>query len=59
MTEVLVLISEGFTLKEIAPMLKVSRKTVEFHWANLRASLGLRSYVDACKYALRNKLITL
>lgn len=59
MTEVLVLIAEGLPLKEIAQKLNLSRKTIEFHWERLRVLLGFRSYVDACKYALRNKLITL
>lgn len=59
MIEVLTFIAEGFPLKEIAVILKVSHKTIEFHWERLRVLLGFRSYVDACKYALRNGLIKL
>jgi DNA-binding NarL/FixJ family response regulator len=55
--EVLKLIAEGHTSKEIATTLVLSIKTVETHRANILAKLGMRDRVDLTRYAIRRGLI--
>ena len=57
--EVLKLLAEGYTTKEIADILVISPKTVEGHKTNLMAKLGLRNRVELVKYALRKGIITI
>ena len=56
--EVLQLIAEGRSTKEIAATLNISTKTVEFHRASLAEVLGLRSVADLTRYALQHGIIT-
>jgi DNA-binding NarL/FixJ family response regulator len=55
--EVLQLLAEGKSAKEIAAALTLSVKTVETHRANLMRSLGLDSISDLVRYAVRNRII--
>jgi two-component system, NarL family, response regulator NreC len=55
--EVLQLIAEGYTNKEIAEILCVAVKTVQAHRANLMEKLDLHSKGDLIKYAIRKKII--
>jgi len=55
--EVLKLIAEGDTSKEIATTLVLSIKTVESHRANILGKLGMRDRVDLTRYAIRRGLI--
>jgi DNA-binding NarL/FixJ family response regulator len=55
--EVLKLIAEGHTSKEIATTLVLSIKTVESHRANILGKLGMRDRVDLTRYAIRRGLI--
>jgi DNA-binding NarL/FixJ family response regulator len=55
--EVLKLIAEGHTSKEIAATLILSIKTVETHRANILSKLGMRDRVDLTRYAIRRGLI--
>ncbi len=55
--EVLQLIAEGYTNKEIAEILCISIKTVQAHRANLMEKLGLHNKGDLIKYAIRKKII--
>jgi DNA-binding NarL/FixJ family response regulator len=55
--EVLKLIAEGYTSKEIAAMLVISLKTVERHRANILGKLGMRDRVELTRYAIRRGLI--
>ena len=50
--EVVQLVAEGHPIKEIAVILKISRKTVAFHKANVMRRLGIRSTAELTKYAL-------
>lgn len=50
--EVLQLLAEGRTVKEIAALLKVSTRTVEFHKAQIMGQLNLHSTAELIKYAL-------
>jgi DNA-binding NarL/FixJ family response regulator len=55
--EVVKLIAEAYTNKQIAEILKVSEKTVESHRANVLAKLGMRDRVELVRYAIRRGLI--
>jgi DNA-binding NarL/FixJ family response regulator len=55
--EVLKLIAEAHTSKEIAEMLFISIKTVERHRQNILDKLGMRDRVELTRYAIRRGLI--
>jgi DNA-binding NarL/FixJ family response regulator len=55
--EVLKLIAEANTSKEIAQTLVISIKTVERHRANILEKLGMRDRVELTRYAIRRGLI--
>lgn len=55
--EVVKLIAEAHTNKQIAEILGVSEKTVESHRANLLNKLGMRDRVELVRYAIRRGLI--
>lgn len=57
--EVLQLLSEGCTSKEIARRLNISTHTVETHRRNIMQKIGLRSVAELTKYAVREGLTTL
>ena len=50
--EILQLIVEGHTIKEIAVVLNISRKTVEYHKYNLMQTLGIRTNTELLQYAI-------
>jgi DNA-binding NarL/FixJ family response regulator len=55
--EVVKLIAEAHTNKQIAETLKVSEKTVESHRANVLSKLGMRDRVELARYAIRRGLV--
>ncbi len=55
--EVLQLVAEGHSNKEIATILGVSTKTVEFHKYNLMQALGIRTTAELTQYAIRHGYI--
>jgi DNA-binding NarL/FixJ family response regulator len=55
--EVLQLVAEGHSNKEIAAILKVSTKTVEFHKYNLMQALGIHTTAELTQYAMRHGYI--
>ena len=55
--EVLKLIAEAHTSKEIAALLWISIKTVERHRQNILDKLGMRDRVELTRYAIRRGLI--
>ncbi|WP_405679231.1 response regulator transcription factor [Streptomyces sp. NBC_01511] len=55
--EILKLVAEGHSSKEIADLLVISAKTVERHRANLLQKLGLKDRVELTRYAIRAGLI--
>lgn len=55
--EVLQLIAEGYTNKEIAEILCISVKTVRAHRYNLMTKLDLHDRGDLIKYAIQKKII--
>jgi DNA-binding NarL/FixJ family response regulator len=56
-SEIVKLVAEGYSSKEIAEMLVISVKTVERHRANVLDKLGLRDRVALTRYAIRHGLI--
>ena len=56
-SEVLKLIAEGMTSREIAGVLHISDKTVERHRSNILDKLGLRDRVALTRYAIRRGLV--
>ena len=55
--EILKLVAEGRSSKEIAELLFISVKTVQRHRANLLRKLGLRDRLELTRYANRSGLI--
>lgn len=55
--EVLQLIAEGYTNKQIAEILAISIKTVQSHRANLMRKLDLHDRGELIKYAIQKKII--
>jgi DNA-binding NarL/FixJ family response regulator len=52
--EVVQLVAEGRSVKEIARILDITGKTVAFHKANVMRRLGIRSTAELTKYALEH-----
>jgi DNA-binding NarL/FixJ family response regulator len=55
--QILKLIAEAHTSKEIAEMLVISVKTVERHRANILEKLGMRDRVELTRYAIKRGLV--
>lgn len=55
--EVIQLLAEGKTSKEVAVALRLSVKTAETHRTNLMRKLGLHSVADLTRYAVRNGIV--
>ena len=56
-SEIVKLIAEGHTSREIADTHVISEKTVERHRANVLEKLGMRDRVDLTRYAIRRGLV--
>lgn len=57
-TEILQMIAEGLSSKEIGSRLTVSPKTVENHRSNLMHKLALHNVADLTRYAIARGLVT-
>jgi DNA-binding CsgD family transcriptional regulator len=57
--EVLTLLAEGLSSKEIAKKFNIDSKTVDVHRAIIRKKLGIFNLPGLVKYALRIGLVTL
>ena len=55
--EVVILLAEGLTIKQIADRLFISPKTAENHRASIMRKLGLHSTIDVIRYAAKLGLI--
>ncbi len=58
-TEVLKLVSEGRTTRQIGDQLRISVKTVETHRKHIMDKLGLHSVASLTKFAVREGLTTI
>jgi DNA-binding NarL/FixJ family response regulator len=56
-SEIVKLVAEGYSSREIAETLVISIKTVERHRANILEKLGMRDRVELTRYAIRCGLI--
>ena len=56
--EILQLLAEGKTAKEIAALLDISTRTVEFHKYNLMEKLGLRTAAELTHCAIKHGLVS-
>ena len=56
-SEIVKLIAEGHSSREIAELLVISEKTVERHRANILEKLGMRDRVELTRYAIRSGLV--
>jgi DNA-binding NarL/FixJ family response regulator len=56
--EVLQLLAEGRSMKEVADILKVSEKTVEFHKYHIMQAFNLKNNAEMVRFALKRNLIS-
>jgi DNA-binding CsgD family transcriptional regulator len=56
--EVLQLLAEGKSMKEVAAILDISPRTVEFHKYRTMELLGLKTGAELVQYAIKHGLIT-
>jgi DNA-binding NarL/FixJ family response regulator len=56
--EVLQLVAEGRTMKDIASILNISRRTAETHKYDMMESLGVDTTANLIRYAMRLKLVS-
>src|SRR5262245_15939131 len=57
--EIVQLLSEGRSNKEVAVELDISTRTVETHRANIMHKLGVESLSELVRYAIRNRIVEL
>jgi DNA-binding NarL/FixJ family response regulator len=57
--EVLTLIAEGLSTKDIARALNISGKTVETHRAQLMERLDIHDIASLVRYAIRMRLVSI
>jgi DNA-binding NarL/FixJ family response regulator len=55
--EIVQLLCEGHSSKEVAARLGISARTAETHRANVMSKLGLKSFSELVRYAIRNKIV--
>ena len=55
--EIIQLLAEGKSNKEVATILGISAKTVETHRANIMVKLNLHTITDLVHYAIRNEIV--
>ncbi|AFM42483.1 response regulator containing a CheY-like receiver domain and an HTH DNA-binding domain [Desulfosporosinus acidiphilus SJ4] len=55
--EILVMLARGYSNRQIAELLKISPKTVDFHCARIMKKLGIKGRVALAQYALRHGFV--
>ena len=56
--EVLQLLAEGYSAKEIATILNISLKTVEYHKYRMMEDLGIKTLAELVRYAVKHGIET-
>jgi DNA-binding NarL/FixJ family response regulator len=56
--EVLQLLAEGRSMKEVASVLNLATRTIAFHKYRIMEILGLKTNADLVQYAIRNSIIS-
>jgi DNA-binding NarL/FixJ family response regulator len=56
--EVLQLLAEGHTMKEIARILKITSRTVAFHKYRMMEELGIKSSAELVQYAIKHHVVS-
>jgi DNA-binding NarL/FixJ family response regulator len=56
--EVLQMLAEGRSLREIAALLKISYRTVRFHKVRIMEELGISKNAELVKYAMKHGMIS-
>jgi DNA-binding NarL/FixJ family response regulator len=56
-TQVLELIVQGMTNRQIGQALNLSHKTIEYHRTNLMQKLGIHSVAELVRYAISQNLV--
>jgi DNA-binding NarL/FixJ family response regulator len=56
--EVVRLLADGLTSKEVANSLQISTRTVESHRLNINRKIGFNSVADLVRYAIRNGIVS-
>ena len=56
--EVLQLVAEGRSAREIGTLLKISARTVEYHKYRLMEDLKLRSSAELIRYAIKHDIVS-
>jgi DNA-binding CsgD family transcriptional regulator len=56
--EVLLLVAQGLTARQVADKLKISRRTVEFHVLQIRRTLDLPGRTSLVAFAFRHGLVS-
>jgi DNA-binding NarL/FixJ family response regulator len=57
--EILQLLAEGATAKEVATQLQISPRTVEYHTYRVMPLLGLQTNADIVQYAIKAGLVVM
>ena len=57
--EVLQLLAEGYLAKEIASILNISTRTVEYHKYHMMKDIGIKTVADLIRYAIRHKIVSI
>jgi DNA-binding CsgD family transcriptional regulator len=55
--EVLQLVAEGHSMKEIAQLLNLTPRTVAFHKYRMMEQLGVKSTAELIQYAVKHQLV--
>jgi DNA-binding NarL/FixJ family response regulator len=57
--EVLQLLAEGRTMKEIADILKITARTVAFHKYSMMQGLGIKTSAELIQFAIKKRIVSL
>jgi DNA-binding NarL/FixJ family response regulator len=57
--EVLQLLAEGYSAKEIADILNISHRTVEFHKYRMMEQLNIKTSAELIHYAIKHGIISI